>query len=222
MKHLFLILLSVLLSSSHIYAQETETKMSFPAEVMLSLNRTTPSYGEQGRFGFGIGAYSVLFSQKRCNLILGLEYNKNNLFVEYINTNGKWGGGNYNTTYSINNIGIPVCFRVNMGKKVIFFIEAGAFFDFAIWGKGDGTYKLVRYNLDSTITRIEKPFNDKVSYKAPNVGIQGGVGLRIPVQKHEILIKGDYKWGIRKLIDSYSTYIHNSYWRFSAGFRANF
>ncbi|MDL2230970.1 PorT family protein [Bacteroidales bacterium OttesenSCG-928-L19] len=226
MKHHFFLLIIILLGSQYISAQDTEKKENFSFEMMISGNRTTATTGEDhGKFGFGAGVYSAFFTQKRCNLIVGIEYNRNNLFIESLATGGLWWSEErYNTTYSMNNIGVPVCIRINMGKKVIFFVEAGAFFDLAIWGKGEGIFKSVKqYPDDGTVTMIEKPFAEKVSYRIPNIGLQGGVGLRIPIiQKWEILLKGDYKWGIRNLVDPYYGTLYNRYWRFSAGFRMNF
>jgi len=221
MKHYFIIIIIVILGSQFLYTQELDKKKFFSPEIMISLNRTTVAdRNTHDRFGFGAGIYFPFFDKKRCNLIVGLEYNRNTLFKKYMSTNGKWGGGNYNTTYDINNIGIPVCLRVNMGKKIKFFIEAGAFFDLAVFGREKGTYKVVIINpIDSTTTKIDRTFNSKISYKMPNFGIQGGIGLRIPIQKYEILLKGDYKWGMRNLIDNYYGIIRDRYWRFSVGFK---
>jgi len=107
MKHHFLILAFIISISQCVYTQELEKKTNNSPEITLSLNRTTVADGNvHNRFGFGAGFYYPFFDQKRCNLIVGLEYNKNSLLIEYMNTNGKWGGGNYNTTYTINNIGV--------------------------------------------------------------------------------------------------------------------
>ena len=129
------------------------------------------------------------------------------------------GGGNYNTTKTINSIGVPVCFRVNMGKKVKFFVEAGTFFDLYIFGREKGRFKVVLYSPTDSTRKIDRPFDRKILYKMPNFGIQGGIGLRVPIQKHEILFKGDYKWGIRNLI-GYDAFRYG-YWRFSIGFKAS-
>jgi hypothetical protein len=223
MKFHYILFLSLLLSSFCVFAQEVEKeKKIIPIEFTLSLNRTTlADENTQDRFGFGAGAYFRFFNPKRCHLVVGLEYNRNNLFIEYMTTNGKWGAGNYNTTYGINNIGIPVSFRVNMGKKAIFFIETGVFFDLFIFGREQGTYKVFLNTVDSTTTNIDRSFENKIFYKMPNFGLLGGIGLRIPIQKWEIILKGDYKWGIRDLTDI-EGYVYSKYWRFSVGFKMPF
>lgn len=222
MKAVFLISIIMVLCNSLVYAQEPEKeKRIYPInEFVFSLNRTTVADGNtKDRFGFGAGLYHAFFDKKRCNLITGLEYNRNSQLKKQINTYDAWGSKNYNVTYSINNFGIPVCFRVNIGQKVRFFVEAGAFFDFIILGREKGTNETVIYNpIDSTRQQYDGPINNKASYNVPNFGIQGGVGLRIPVQKHEILLKGDYKWGVRNLND-HPEYIYSRYWRLSIGFK---
>jgi len=53
----------------------------------------------------------------------------------------------------------------------------------------------------------------------PDFGCSGGVGLRIPVKKYEILLKGDYKWGMRNYFDYSRIASYNGYWRFGVGFK---
>ena len=87
----------------------------------------------QDRFGFGVGIYYAFFYQKRCNLVTGLEYNRNVRYKKHM-----YGGrfyNHFNVTCVIDNIGLPVYFRVNMGQKLKFFVETGAFFDFIAMGK---------------------------------------------------------------------------------------
>lgn len=225
MKHCLLIFAFIILSNSYIRAQESEKKVNFSPEILLSVNRTAVADGNMhDKFGFSAGIYHPMFylNPKRNHFIIGLEYNRNRLFAEFISTNNKWGGGNHNTTYTINNISFPVFYRVNMGKKVLFFLEAGAFGDIAIRGRKKGRYKVViNDNVNQTTTTVDRLFDDEAMYKN-NFGIQGGAGLRIPVQKHEILLKGDYKWGMRNIYkNDYYDIIQNRYWRFSIGFKAN-
>jgi hypothetical protein len=191
------------LSSLCIYAQEPDNeKKIIPIEFTFSLNRTTVPFKEaSGKFGFGAGVYLRFFNQERCHLITGIEYNRNRQLFESVSTpTNSCSEVYYDVIYSMNNIGIPVFLRVNIGKKVIFFTEAGAFFDFIIFSK-------------------EK------KYKMPNFGPLVGIGLRIPIQKYEILLKVDYKWGIRNLDLAkqnhlHKNYIRNCYWRVSVGFKA--
>lgn len=221
MKYFFFILIFIIFGNLLVSAQESEKeKKIFPInEFTLSLNRTTVADNNtQDRFGFGIGLYYAFFNQKRCNLITGFEYNRNAQFKKHINEG--YFSNKYNVTYTINNVGIPLYFRVNMGQKVIFFIETGVFFDFFNIGREKGYYKTVIPNpMDSTIRSDSGQFNSKMCYKT-NFGISGGIGLRIPIKEYEILIKSDYKWGMRNIGGGYEG-IHNRYWRITIGFKLN-
>ena len=93
-----------------------------------------------------------------------------------------------------------------MGKKVKFFVEAGAFFDPLVIERSKPIYE------NSTLKK------ETLIHK-PNFGIFGGIGLRIPVKKYEILLKSDYKWGFRDFFDSSPIARKNSCWRFAIGFK---
>ncbi|MCL2289431.1 MAG: PorT family protein, partial [Bacteroidetes bacterium] len=176
-------------------AQESQKK-HFSPEFKLSFN--FPNKTLLGGYGFGAGVHNAFFNQKRWNLIIGLEYNvvfRNMVFLlDDV-------GGHYHY------IGIPINVRVNFGKKVKFFIEAGAFFDPLVLEK--------RKPIEKDISTTEKT----IYVYNPDFGISGGVGLRIPVKKYEILIKSDYKSGMRHLFDYSFITRFNSYWRFAVGFK---
>lgn len=55
------------------------------------------------RFGFGVEIYHPISNRnpKRNHLIIGLEYNRNRLFAEYMSTDNKWGGGYHNSKLHI-------------------------------------------------------------------------------------------------------------------------
>jgi hypothetical protein len=47
-------------------------------------------------------------------------------------------------------------------------------------------------------------------------GLYTGLGIRIPVSGFEIVVKGDYKYGLNELY-SYMDDIYNRYWRIAIG-----
>lgn len=54
-------------------------------EFIVSLNRTTVSDNNtEGRFGFGLGMFRAFFNQKRCNLVVGLEYNRSSQLKKFV------------------------------------------------------------------------------------------------------------------------------------------
>jgi len=200
MKHFLFVLIIFSGTILCISAQNSEQKTNFSPEVTLSLNIF--NRGLTNNLGFGIGLCHAFFNEKRCNLIVGLEYNtlisKTIFFTE-----------DMSSQIFINRLGIPAYFRVNMGKKVKFFIEAGAFCDFIVFAiekqeQKDVGNKIIHY------------------FEKPDFGISGGIGLRIPIQKYEILLKGDYKWGMKHLFHFSYLSVHNQYFRFTLGFKANF
>ena len=118
---------------------------------------------------------------------------------------------------------IPLYFRVNVGKKVKFFIEPGIFFDPLVFGRVKFTYM----EIETDITNV---YNKLKLYK-PDFGISGGVGMSIPIKQYEILLKCDYKYGLRKIFDFSTTNkyfnqfpmisLYNQYLRFTIGFKIN-
>ena len=195
MKYHFLILVVFLGTIFSVSAQDS-VKKQFSPEFKLSFNFSNKTL--LGGYGFGVGFYNAFFSQKRCNLITGLEYNvvfRNMIFLE----------DDFQGRYHY--IGIPANVRVNFGKKVTFFIEAGVFFDPIV------IEKRIFYEK-------EKSKEAKTTYMhKPDFGFSGGIGLRIPVKKHEILVKSDYKLAMIRFFDYSRIHFLNEYWRFGVGFK---
>jgi hypothetical protein len=78
-----------------------------------------------------------------------------------------------------------------------------------------GDYHSYSPTQGTEITSHEKLDADLHSF---NFGASLGLGLRIPIKKHELILKPDYKLGIRNLSPTQSVF-DNSYFRFSAGIR---
>ena len=217
MKHYFLLLIIFLGSVFWTFGQESEKQKKISPEITISLNQTTVGF-RYDKAGFGIGAYNAFFNQKRCNLVVGLEFNWNCQLRKY--TNSKYESESMATK---NYLGVPVYFRVNLGKKVKFFFEQGLFFDPFVFGREKYTEKSVETGIKSVI-------NNKMKLYKSDFGISGGIGIRIPVKAYELLLKCDYKYGLRKIIDFSSKSsvqnpmisLYNQYIRFTIGFKVNF
>jgi len=198
MKHFFFIIIIFFGTVFCISSQNSE-HINFSPEVALSLNINHQQFfGTQ--LGFGVGVFHAFYNQKKCNLILGLQYDAFIKRYDYFEL------GNFNHYNSF--FGIPLLFRVNFGKKVKFFIEPGIFCDLIIFSR-------VKYRLYNSNEMIELYF-DK-----PDFGVSGGIGLRIPINKYEILLKGNYKWGMKYLFNNSFYNSYNQYFRISVGFKAN-
>jgi len=215
MKRYFLLLIIVFGCNYFVFAQESEKKSKFSPEITISINQTTVGF-KYDKPGFGIGAYNAFFNQKRCNLLVGLEYNWNGQFRKE-----KEQGYEYHYVNTKNYISIPIYFRVNFGKKIKLFIEPGIFFDPFVFGREKSYFKESTSGMKNT--------SNKIKLYMPDFGISGGVGMRIPIKQYEILLKCDYRYGLRKIFDFSTTNKHfnqfpmislyNQYIRFTVGFK---
>ena len=215
MKRYFFLIITFIGTIFCLFAQEAEKKSKFSPEITVSINQTTVGF-KHDKPGFGIGAYNVFFNKKRCNLLVGLEFNWNGQFRKY-----KSPGYELNYVDTKNYISIPAYFRVNIGKKVKFFIEPGIFFDPFVFGRVKSSEKVEAGKTEVVI--------NKVKLYMPDFGISGGVGLRIPIKQYEILLKCDYRYGLRKIFDFSTSNKHfnqtpvislyNQYFRFTVGFK---
>jgi len=217
MKRYFLLLIIFFGCSFFLFAQESAKKSKFSPEITISINQTTVGF-KYDKPGFGIGAYNAFFNQKRCNLLVGLEFNWNGQFRK---EKGK--GYEYRYVDTKNYFSIPIYFRVNFGKKYKFFIEPGIFFDPVVFGR------VKSYHKESTSGTNYK--SNEVKLYNPDFGISGGVGMRIPIKQYEILLKCDYRYGLRKIFDFSTTNkyfnqfptisLYNQYFRFTVGFKVS-
>lgn len=166
----------------------------------------------ENRIGFGIGIYRTNFDTHKINLILGLEYNMTDLKVKDL-MNGSHFSTQKNVTYVLHNLSIPIDARYNFGGKAKIFIQVGAYMDIPIYSKKEGY--LLNYNPKLENNNENKKITQHNIFSGPDFGFAGSLGIRIPLEKHEITIKPAYKFGIRK----WDYYFNNRYFRLSVGFR---
>jgi len=194
MKNRLLLLIILLVTTFSTFAQDSKRKKISPEFIITHI---LPLNNMLGGYGFGLGVHNAFFNQNRCNLMIGLEYNA--VFYKYSFLESDY-------IPQLNYVGIPVNVRVNLGKKVKFFIEVGNFFEPIIFEK-------------RIFFEKEKPKTEKSVYMCgPDFGFSGGIGLRIPVNKYELLLKSDYKTGIRSLFHLPRT-TSNGFLRFAVGFK---
>lgn len=182
-----------------------DEKKSFPFdEFTISCNRTTvgDSYTHD-RFGFGTGMYHTGLKKYSVNFIMGIEYNRTNLF--------KYSGGytghfsyQHDVTYHLNTISSPFFFRFNFGKKIKFFLEAGAYIDLNLICSVTGLTE-TNSGMDSLghYSNTESKFRSGAELKFFNAGATTGIGVSIPLNsKLDLIIKSDYRYGVRSLMES--------------------
>lgn len=211
MKHSLFIFLLIHLCSTF-YGQDVNEW--FFDEASVSFNRTDlADYNTENRNGFGIGVYHSFFGDKMANLIFGIEYNRTNQFKRSMYE------GHYaqatDVTYHLNMASFPVGGRLNIGKKVKFFIEAGGYADLMLKSTRTGFMHTYFPDENDQIVYKTYPIDEKAKLSSV-VGVYSGAGVKIPVFSFAVIIKGDYKFGLGELY-SYIDSINNSYWRISVG-----
>lgn len=205
---------SVLICSLPTYGQKATDNFIFN-EFNISLNKTTLPTGDfEQQLGFGIGAFHSIMNQKKVNFILGLEYNLNRQFLN--NTYEGHFANATNVQYTIHNMSIPFNLRYNIGKNIRVFIELGGFLDLIVNSKRKGVMHTYFPGENNTIVYNEFTFKENAKITSPNFGICGGIGIKIPVKMRELIIKTDYKFGMREL-NSAGTDFYIRYFRISIG-----
>jgi hypothetical protein len=213
MKYGLIFLLLISLCNSF-YAQDVNEL--FFDEATISFNRTNlEDDNTSNRNGFGLGVYHSFWPDKMVNLTFGVEYNRTNQFK------GSMYEGHYATatdlTYHLNLASFPLGVRLNMGKKIKFFIEAGGYADLMIKSTREGFMHTYFPDDNNQVVNKTFPIDEKVKLSSI-MGVYSGLGIRIPVSSFELVIKGDYKYGLQDLY-SYMDTIENIYWRISVGIR---
>ncbi|MCD4730258.1 MAG: hypothetical protein K8R74_06650 [Bacteroidales bacterium] len=160
-----------------------ESKKPFPKdslkhEVTISINWSDPNIDYIDKsLGYGFAYHHAFMMRHRVNLILGVEFNRLNRFIEtlYYGAYTK----TVNETYVLTCLSFPLGIRINFGRKTKFFFEPGIFIDLT-------TYSDPKLNN--------------------SVGLYVGAGLRIPVSKYEFLIKNEFKAGFNSMSSQWDIY----------------
>ena len=205
MKNLIILTISFLLLN-HLFGQKDT--VFFFNEFDISLNRTNVSDNNtEDGFGFGFGAYGYFMDKKKIAVSLGLEFNKTNQLKKLVDDSHFSYSTNVN--YCLNDLSIPIAVRLNFGNKTKLFVVFGPYLDISIASRKKGTR-----HMGNDITK----YVDDVKEGFGNVGPYLGVGLRIPIAKHELVLKCDYKYGLFRTEDGYD-YYSNRYYRLTIGFK---
>jgi hypothetical protein len=214
MKYLIIILL-FLLPYSNIYGQKKSILLSVFNEYSISVNNTLLfDDNTKNRVGFGAGVYHTFMAEKHFNVTTGLEYNLTSQF-KYIMYEGHFSNST-DITYYFNNLSVPALIRFNIGKKTKLFFDTGGFMDLNIGARQKGTRQIYSPNQTNQLEYQEYEINEKCSISPLNYGFSGGIGVKIPVASHELIIKIDYKHGLHKL-QEYHDEINNRYARLMVG-----
>jgi len=216
MKKVYSLALMLLLIGSLLYGQSNSPVFFDEFSISISKANLNKSLEKEG-FGFGFGFYKNIFSEKMVNLVPGFEFNRS---VQYFEQMSSGHYGNYtDLTIYINTLSLPVNARVNFGHKFKFFVEGGVFLDFTLGNKRKG---MSHFYQPGTGEPPEEgfPFEDKLNLEGINYGVSLGLGISIPISKIDLIIKPDYKFGVRTLY-SYQDSVCNRYFRLSVAIKLN-
>jgi hypothetical protein len=196
----------------HFCGYSQEPNSIFFDEFSISVNRTYAK-DDNTRYGFGFGAYHSFMAEKMLTPVLGLEYNRTSQFFRSMYE------GHYayatDVTYHINCLSIPFGLRCNIGKKIKFIIESGGFSDLIITANRKGIMHTDYPDENNNIIHKETQINEKAKLSS-SVGVYLGLGIRIPVSKHELILRPEYKFGLNAMY-SHMDNIYNRYIRLFVG-----
>jgi hypothetical protein len=164
-------------------------------EFSVSVNHTVLPKTDfsDGRFGFGVGAYRVFRKEKPTNITFGFEFNRTGQFRDY-----EYRGHFSNVTditYSYYAFSLPFAVRFNVGKKVKFFAENGLFLDLFARVMSKGTMHSTSFGVNQPTIHEEYEFSQLARVTPADFGSSFGIGIKIPVSRHALLIKSDFKCG---------------------------
>lgn len=162
-----LIIASLLfISALHAFSQQ---KGSFELGVNVGYNGATVTDGKQTntsyRNGFNLGASGDYYFSDRWSIKVKLTYDQKGWDRGYIQDLGT--GQSYTTDYRLDYITVPVMANWHFGKKRNWYLNFGPYVGFLL------SAKETRFNMD-----LSKMF------QSADVGIDLGIGVKVPVAKH--------------------------------------
>ena len=210
-----LLILTFLFLTILVFGQSDKPK--FFSEFVVSVNRTTlKNQNTENGNGFGIGIYQSFRDNEKVNIILGIEFNRTSQLKKSMNQ-----GHHHHSTdvrYNFSWLSIPVTTRINFGERIKLFIEPGIFIDIPISAREKGTSHSYIPNDDNQIVYKETEYDKKASQIDLNYGLSFGFGMIIPISEVNLIIKPDYKLGLKPIYD-YKNQINNKYFRINIGIK---
>jgi hypothetical protein len=199
----------------NVYGQEKRDW--FFDEINISVNRTNlKNNNTDDRNGFGLGVARSFMSEKRFNILFGMEYNRTSQFKKSI-YEGHFKSSK-DVTFTLNCISVPFGVRYCFGNKLKVFVDSGIFTDIMIQSNQKGTRQNYYYDNTQHLVYKETPFNEKAQLQT-SAGISFGIGTRIPIGKNELIIRPDYKFGVNELISLSMDHIYCRYLRLVIGMK---
>ncbi|PIQ25220.1 MAG: hypothetical protein COW63_18975 [Bacteroidetes bacterium CG18_big_fil_WC_8_21_14_2_50_41_14] len=197
------------------YGQQDSALLFNEFRVSINSNGSfTPNTNE--KFGFGVGAYHTLKANEMIDALFGFEYNQTSQYL-YSMYEGHVANST-DLTYTFHSFSIPITARTTVGRKVKFFVDSGAFVDFILAANRKGTMHTYSPDENGQVVYREFDFSERVKVSFPIFGVSVGIGIKIPLLKHEFLVRTEYKYGINAISKGMDS-MYNRYYRFSIGYK---
>jgi hypothetical protein len=185
-------------------------------EFRLSINRNGSfTSNTREKFGFGAGAYHTLKANEMIDVLFGFEYNRTSQYLESM-YEGHFANST-DLTYTFHSFSIPIMARTTVGRKVKFFVDAGPFVDFILAANRKGTRHTYSHDENGHLELKEYDFSERVKVSYPIYGVSVGLGIKIPLLKHEFLVRTESKYGINTISQGKES-MYNRYYTLSIGY----
>lgn len=182
-----------------ILAQESNKTTSIINEIDISINRSMLR-GEnfKNKIGAGVGIYHIHFERKRINMIVGVEYNWSGIMIKTI-MDGSHYSFKENVNYNLHKFSFPIGIQTNIGEKIRFIFQLGGFLDVPFLSYARG-FETLYYPIPEDKPKL---FETKRVMKGVDLGVYGGMGVLIPISKHNVIIKLIYKFGMMQVDNNF-------------------
>lgn len=185
------------------------------SEIAISVNNTSFLENEyKGKSGFGMGVYHLINKDKKLNILIGLEFNRANVFKSSYHDSKL--SHIEDVTFNINSASLPLGLRYNWGNKTKIFFEPGFFAETVVNAVVKGEKYIVNTDISSNTTYDKLDYNEKINLKS-TYGLYLSLGCKVPITpKLQLLIKPEAKLAMNPLYSSYEV-LYNRYIRLSCG-----
>lgn len=173
------------------------------------------------RVGFGFGVYHNSKIRRGFSSTWGMELNETRYRGRLVASHNHGMYRYSDMDAAITFLTLPASLKYHIGKRLCIVPEIGLYFDINLNARGKGMhYYYEETGGDPPYRYVEEEvFITDASIRRLNYGATTGLGFLIPVGKNNILLKAEYRYGIRD-IGTYYNYneIYNRYLRFALGY----
>ncbi len=196
---------------------QKEEKFPFN-EFFVNVNSTfVADDNTENRMGFGIGAYHISRKEGVARLLAGIEFNQTRQNKKWL-YDGRW-SHDEDIDFTFYGVTIPAGMRIQVGNKAQFLCDFGGSFDIILSSRKQGTSHSNALSEDNTFEHHVNEFDDN-SVGGLLFGFWGGIGVKIPGEKMDFILRTDIRSNVTKKSISDGLYPENirfQYFRINLG-----